>query len=142
MVRLCNIVTWTKFSCRRSFCGQQATPGAPVLGHIASDGARRDPNSHFQQQLGGDAFLAPSRVVITHFQDQFLEFGRDRRPPAEPRFPLPEQSKALPMPADECGRLDDSKSLSPRKESGKQYQGQLGSCPGPTRLDMALQIQS
>ena len=73
MVRLCNIVTWTKFSCRRSFCGQQATPGAPVLGHIASDGARRDPNSHFQQQLGGDAFLAPSRVVITHFHYQVSE---------------------------------------------------------------------
>ena len=41
------------------------------------------------------------------------------------------------MPADECVRLDDSKSRSPRKESGKHYQGQLGSCP---RLDMALQL--
>lgn len=29
-----------------------------------------------------------------------------------------------------------------RKESGKHDQGQLGSCPGSTRLDMALQIQS
>ena len=61
---------------------------------------------------------------------------------ARPRFPLPEQSKALPMPADECVRLDDSKSLSPRKESGKQYQGHLGSCPGSPRLDLPLQIQS
>src|SRR5215467_7160815 len=90
----------------------------------------------------GDAFFAPSRIVTSHFHDQFLEFGRNARPPARPRFPLPEQSKALSMPADECFRRDDSQSLPPRKDSGKQYEGQLGSCLGSPRLDVALQVQS
>ena len=46
------------------------------------------------------------------------------------------------MPTDECFWLDDSQSLSPRKESGKQYQGKLGSCIGSTRLNFTLQVQS
>jgi hypothetical protein len=66
---------------------------------------------------------------MTHFRDHFLDFGRDTRPPAGPRFPLPEQSKALPMPADESIRLDDSKSLSPRKESGKHIPGSTWQLP-------------
>src|SRR6516162_3295185 len=35
-----------------------------------------------------------------------------------------------------------SKSLSPRKEPGKQNQGQLGSCAGSPRLDLALRYRA
>jgi hypothetical protein len=44
------------------------------------------------------------------------------------------------MPADKSVRFDDGQSLS-GKESGKHYQRQPGSRPGPTWLDLALQIQ-
>src|SRR5437667_12458622 len=42
------------------------------------------------------------------------------------RLPPPLQPKASSMPPDQCVRLNDDQSLSPREESGKQYQGQAG----------------
>jgi len=46
------------------------------------------------------------------------------------------------MPSEEGVWLDDGQSLWPRKQFGKQHQGQLGSSLRPTRLDLALQAQS
>ena len=38
--------------------------------------------------------------------------------------------------------LNDGQSFPPRKKSGKQHKSQSGSCVRPTRLDLALKVQS
>ena len=62
------IATWTA---RRS------------LGHVFTYRARRNPDSELEQELIGDAFLAPERVVRGHASNQLAEFqwnGRAARP--------------------------------------------------------------
>lgn len=116
--------------------------GSYVIGHIASDGPRWDPNPQLQQEFSGNPLLTLCRVVVSHRYNQFLEFGRNARPPWGLRFPLPEYPKALPMPADEGGGLNDGQHLSPHKQVGKPRQNQLGSSLRSTRFDLPLQIES
>ena len=46
------------------------------------------------------------------------------------------------MPANQSIRLDDRQSLSPRKKSGEQDQGQLRSSLCPARFEIALHMQN
>ena len=45
------------------------------FGHVAPNGPRRNSNSDFEQQLIGNALLAPSRIVYGHFDDELSYFG-------------------------------------------------------------------
>lgn len=80
--------------------------------------------------------------LVRHLYDQFLQLGRNSRPSSGFRFPPPKQPKAFPMPSDEGIRLDNSQSLSPRKQTGKQYQSEPASITRSAGPDLALQVQS
>jgi hypothetical protein len=116
------------------------TLGACVIGHVASDCARRDPNTQLQQEFCSDPLLTPSRVALCHLSNQLLHFGRDAWPPSSFRLPPPKQPNALPMPPDEGVWLNDGQDLSSREESGKQHQRQPGSILGSLRFGLALQV--
>jgi len=83
----------------------------------------------------------PSRVLVSHLNDQFLEVGMNSRPSSGLRFPPLKKPKASPIRVDEGARHDDGRSLSPREESGKQNGGELSNIQGSSRLDLALDIQ-
>ena len=78
------------------------SPRRPVL----ANRARRHADPQFEQQLVGDSLLTPCQVFPSHPANQGLEFGRQRRSPG-PGLELPEEPKALPMPADQRRRFDD-----------------------------------
>src|SRR5262249_17309143 len=77
------------------------------------DRARRNPNPKFQQQLIGDPFLAPSRIVRCHIASQFSKVHRNAGPTSPSRFPFPKQPKSFPVPTDQCVRLHNGQSRRP-----------------------------
>jgi hypothetical protein len=46
------------------------------------------------------------------------------------------------MPSDEGVGLDNGQSLSPRKETRKQHQGEPGSITGSARIDLTFPVQT
>src|SRR5262249_58514106 len=91
--------------------GMIAQKGHPALGrrfrtlwilwHIRTGRAWRNLNSNLQQELIGDSFLSPSRIVRCHVDNQFLDINRNSWTTIRPRLPLPEQSEPFSMPADQ-----------------------------------------
>jgi len=118
------------------------TLGACVIGHIAPDGPRRDPDAQLQKKFRGDALLAPGHIVCCHLRDQLLEVGGNSWPASGLRLPPPKQSKAFPMPVDQSLRLHKGEGLSPRKASGQPDQAQPGCGAGASRSGLALQVES
>jgi len=68
---------------------RRAASGSEVIRHIASDGPRREPNPGFHKQLSGEALLAPGRVLVRHFSDEFPQLDRDSGPSARLGLPPP-----------------------------------------------------
>src|SRR5438128_2586039 len=53
---------------RRAF----AVAVVPALGHVLAYGAWRHPQAQLEQQLIGNPFLAPHRVLLRHAANQYL----------------------------------------------------------------------
>jgi hypothetical protein len=66
--------------------------------HILADGAWRDAEAEFEEQLVGDTLLAPPRLVLRHLVDNRLQLHRNPWP-SRTRLPAPEQPESFPMPA-------------------------------------------
>src|SRR5215468_10047420 len=81
--------------------------------HVTSDGGLGDGKSQFQQ-LTMDSRRAPTQVGASHFaneatQRSVLSWASERRT----RFPPPEDTKAVPMPADDSLGFDDEEGTAP-----------------------------
>ena len=70
-----------------------------------------------EQQVIGDALLAPGWIVHGQFSDQFLQIGRITRPAMRPRFPFPKETEPFAMPTDHCVRFDDREGIAPVEET-------------------------
>ena len=68
--------------------------------HVASNRPRGKTDAEFQQEFGGYALFAPSRIAPGHFRDQLSHVRRNTEPAAWLRLPTPEQLKAFAMPVD------------------------------------------
>ena len=65
-----------------------------------------------------DPRSSPERVVACHLLDEIDLLLRDLRSARfGSAFPFPKQPEALPVPADDCFRLDDQQRLFPRAEN-------------------------
>ena len=92
---------------------------------IFADGARRHPQTKFQQQLVGDPLLAPDGVLARHPANQVLKFGRYRLPTGFGP-PAPEKAETLAVPSDEGFGPHHGQSVSPVEPATAQHRRQPG----------------
>jgi hypothetical protein len=78
----------------------------PVQALAADRTGRRYPNAQFQQQLIGDALLAPQRFLTRHAPNQRLHLRRNRWP-TRAGLQAPQQSPSPAVPADQRLRPND-----------------------------------
>jgi hypothetical protein len=81
--------------------------------HITPDGPRRDSDTQFQREFGGNAFLTPGLVRVRHGGNQVLQFVRNPWTTGAAGSPPPEQPESLTVPAHERFRSHDDEELSP-----------------------------
>src|SRR5262245_36161466 len=111
-----------------------------TCGHIPTNRAGRNLNSDLQQELIGDPFLSPSRIVRCHLDNQLLEIDRNSGTTTRPRLPPPEPSESLSMPADQRIRLDDTEDSTPVEQSGKVDECEADRIGSPPRFLFPLDI--
>src|SRR5262245_45131468 len=75
-----------------------------TLGHILADGPRRHTQAQLQQELVGNAFLSPGRILSRHTTDKGLQVRRNGWASAC-GLPAPEEPESLAMPAEKGGGL-------------------------------------
>src|ERR1700674_844220 len=91
--------------CRPALIAARMTRWPP--GHVLSDCPWRNSYTQFQQQLIGNALLAPQRILARHTPNELPQLKRNGRP-ARSRFVTPEQSPAGSMPANHRMWLNDN----------------------------------
>src|SRR4029450_5633105 len=84
--------------------------GVHTLGHVLADGPRRHAQAQLQQELVGNAFLSPGRILPRHTTDKGLQVHRDGRT-SGCGFPAPEEPESLPMPVEKGLRVHNGYSL-------------------------------
>src|SRR5262249_39209012 len=85
----------------------------PSRRRVSAPRPRWDPNAALDEELGGNAFLAPRRIRTCHGGNEVLQICWNRWATSRTRFPPPKQPESLSMPADQRLRLDDGQELSP-----------------------------
>ena len=70
-----------------------------VVQHVCTHGSRRDLQAQLEQELVGDALLAPRRVLQGHASHERLQVLGQRRSTGL-RFAVPKAAEALTMPTD------------------------------------------
>jgi hypothetical protein len=100
---------------RRHVIVQERSPRlrrrSPMTPHVLSDAGFADVDAEFEQ-FAMDTWRAPQRVLSVQSSNKLAYLRWNRWPstlPA-PTLPRPEQPKALAMPRDDGGRLDDDES--------------------------------
>src|SRR5215472_11471106 len=80
----------------------------PVPDHVLADAGLTDVDAQLQK-LAVNVRSAPEWIFAAQHADQFAHVFRHRWTAglAVPNLPTPEQAKALTLPANHCGRLDD-----------------------------------
>jgi hypothetical protein len=111
-----------------------------VLGPVVPHGPRRDGDSEFEEQLIGNAGLAPSGVLMHHL--------RDERPqvlwqawPTTTRLPTPEELEDPPVPTDQSLRPNDHQSILPIKPPRPEHKVESRRIGQATRLALAFPIE-
>jgi hypothetical protein len=92
-----------------------------VTGHIFAHGSWRDPQTEFEQEFIGDAFLAPRRVLQSHAADQCLQVPGESGASGL-GFPALKQAEALTVPTGQGCRFHDHQSRSPVEEAAEPDQ--------------------
>src|SRR5215467_6670466 len=79
-----------------------------VPDHVLTDAGLTDVDAQ-RRKFAVNVGSAPKRVFAAQHADQFAHVFRHRWTAglAVPNLPTPEQAKALTLPANHCGRLDD-----------------------------------
>ena len=108
--------------------------------HIAPDRSRGNLNADLQQELVGDPFLAPCRIVLRHFSDQLPNLDGHPRTTGRLGLPFPEQPKSFPMPADQRIGFHHCERIAPFEESRKLGQGETNGVGGPVRFRLSLHV--
>jgi len=85
-----------------------------------------------------DALFAPGDVRGRYLHNEFLQIYWDGRPASGSRFPSPEQTKALPMPADEGVGLYDDEHVSPVEQPTQGHHREPRRVVGTARCLLAL----
>lgn len=106
--------------------------------NISPHTSGRDVDPQFEQRLRCDPFLAPGWIIPDHVGNDSPQLGRNPGATATIRFPPPEQPEALPMPADECLRLNDDEGISPGEQPRQPSQDQPRCILGSSWLGLAL----
>ena len=118
--------------------GPVVAPAGP-RGHVATDGARRDPNPEHHEQFRGDPRLTPRQIAPRHCGDQALEIRREAWAPG-PRSPAPEESESVPVSAKERRRLHDRERLAPGETAREEDEREPERVRGSSWLDLALAV--
>src|SRR5438876_8382686 len=84
---------------------------------------------------------SPRRIVLRHFADQLPNVGRDPRTTRGSGFPLPEQPKSFPMPADQCIGFHHGESVAPFEESRELSQSETSGVGGSVGFCLSLYIE-
>jgi hypothetical protein len=93
---------------------QEGSPGLrrwpPATDHVFTHAGFADINAQLEQ-FAMDPWSAPEWILSAHSADQIANLYRHGRTPglAPSNFPPPKQAKALPVPADHRGWLDEEK---------------------------------
>ncbi len=109
-----------------------ALPGCPwcLLRQVALNGGFGDIKAQFQE-LSVNPWRAPEWVITCHLSDEIDLLLRDLRPARSvSTLPSPEDSEALPMPADESVRFDDPRGVPPGLEKANEEAQEESVC-GP-----------
>src|SRR5947209_3573442 len=73
----------------------------------------REPNLQLQPQLIGNALFSPGWILSRQTPDQVPDFGRHWWSPDRSRFPPPEETECVAVPADQSGWFDDQQCTTP-----------------------------
>jgi len=94
-------------------------------------------DTQFRQQLAGNPFLAPYRILPGHSADQLTQLEGNPRS-AGSTLPPPEQAPPGAVPSDHRLRLHYKQRIPPVEEPRQDRQADPGSGVDPARLDTAL----
>src|SRR5215469_1826998 len=109
-----------------------------VSAEVLADGARGDLNGQLELQLTGDAFLSPGRILCGHLPDESAQILGDLRSANGPRFPAPEETESLAVPAKEGIGFDVHQGVTPREHAPQNDHNEPRGIVGTVWLDFAL----
>ena len=105
---------------------------------VLRDRAGGNPDSQFQLQFVGDAFLSPRGILRRHLADQRLEVVGQAWSARRLRLPTPEEAESLAVPTQERIRLDIHQRVAPGEPLTQSRQHPAGGSVGPSRPDLPL----
>ena len=114
--------------------------GHQIMWPVVSHRARRDKNSKLERQLVCYTLLSPRGIVDRHLQDQSPNAFRQAWSSAL-RFPAPEETKGLLMPADERLRLHVHQGILPVEELTQKHQQDPRRVIEPPRFDLPFLVK-
>ena len=108
-----------------------------TLGHVLADGPRRHTQAQLEQDLVGNTFLSPGRILSRHTTEKGLQVRRNGWA-SGCRLAALEEPEPLAMPAEKGLRLHNGQGFAPVKPAREPHQGETGSIRSTAWFDVAF----